>query len=182
MTTIAPMSSTIARASRKSLSDGGTRRAEQTHDADRHGDVGRHGDPPTPCARSHRVDGDVDQRGNDHAADGSDRRQRGGARITQLALDELPLDLQADDEEEDRHQPFVHPLFEVEVDRMAAERDRQMRVPQLEVGLLPRRVRPDESGDRRDDEDDSARTLRVEEVAEGADGDARASVTPIGAA
>ena len=92
--------------------------------------------------------------------------------ITQLALDQLPFDLQPDDEEEDRHQPVVHPLLEREVDRMAAERDRQMGVPQLEVGLLPRRVRPDERGDRRDDEDDSARTLRVEEVAEGADGDA----------
>ncbi len=147
-------------------------RTEQTHDADRHGDVGRHGDAPTPCPVPTHVDGDVDERGNDHAADGSDGRQRGGARITQLALDQLPFDLQPDHEEEDRHEPLVHPLFEREVDRMAAERDRQMRVPQLEVGLLPRRVRPDEGGDRRDDEDDSARTLRMEEVAEGADGDA----------
>ena len=39
--------------------------------------------------------------------------QRRPARLAQLALDELPLDLQPDDEEEDRHQPVVDPLRRV---------------------------------------------------------------------
>ena len=37
--------------------------------------------------------------------------------VAQLADDELALDLQPDDEEEDRHQPVVDPVAQVEVQR-----------------------------------------------------------------
>ena len=40
-----------------------------------------------------------------------------GARVAQLAGDELALDLQADDEEEQRHQPVVDPLLHAFGDR-----------------------------------------------------------------
>ena len=48
------------------------------------------------------------------------RRQRGFAPVAQLADDELALDLQPDDEEEQRHQPVVDPVPEVEVERPRA--------------------------------------------------------------
>ena len=68
-------------------------------------------------------------------------------RLAELAVDELALDLQADDEEEDGHQAVVDPLPEVEVEDVVAEVDGQAGVPELDVGLLPRRVRPHEGDD-----------------------------------
>ena len=55
------------------------------------------------------VDGEVEQAGHDHPADRGDGREGGAPRLAQLAVDELALDLQPDDEEEDRHQPVVDP-------------------------------------------------------------------------
>ena len=48
-----------------------------------------------------------------------DRRERGAARLAQLAVDELALDLEPDDEEEERHQAVVDPLLQREVERVA---------------------------------------------------------------
>ena len=56
-------------------------------------------------------------------------RQRHPAPLAQLADVELAPRLEADDEEEERHQPAVHPVAQVERDTRAAEPDRQMRLP-----------------------------------------------------
>ena len=69
------------------------------------------------------VDPDVDGGGHDHPADGRRDRQRGPARVAQIARDELALEFQPDDEEEDRQQPVGRPLrnAQVQMQRLGAE-------------------------------------------------------------
>ena len=55
------------------------------------------------------VDGDVDRGGEDEAADGAEARQQGLARRGQLPVDELALDLEADQQEKHGHQAVVDP-------------------------------------------------------------------------
>ena len=147
--------------------------AEQAEDADRHRDVGGHRDAPAFGTVAAGVDRHVDQRRHDHPAEGGDGGERRPAGAAQLALDQLALDLEADDEEEDGHQTFVDPLLQVEIEGVIAEGDGQIGVPEVEVGVLPRRVRPDQGDHRGDDEDDAAGGLGVEELAQRRD-DARA--------
>ena len=109
---IAPMSSTIASASRKSLSWGATRRAEEAEHAHRDRDVGGHRNAPAVAPSSAGGERDVDERGHRHPAERGNHRQRGLARLPELALDELALDLEPDHEEEHGHQAVVHPLPE----------------------------------------------------------------------
>ena len=107
---MAPMSSTIASASRKSLSWGATRRPSRAITPTAIRDVRRHGNAPTVAPAPAGVERDVDERRHHHAADRGNHRQRGLARVPELAFDELAFDLEADDEEEHRHEPVVHPL------------------------------------------------------------------------
>ena len=85
--------------------------------------------------------------------------------LAQLADDELALDLEADDEEEDRHQPVVDP----EMDRRLETRSRP--APKARVGRLPRRHHklssraswPNERGQRcRQEQEDAARCFNEE--------------------
>ena len=55
------------------------------------------------------VDGGEDERRHQHAAERGERRQGGGPRVAQLAQEQLALDLQAGQEEEQRHGGVVHP-------------------------------------------------------------------------
>ena len=115
---------------------------EQGHHPDGEGDVGGHRDAPPTAFGSAGVEGEVDQCGHDHAAEGGHRRQRGLAAVAQLADGPLAFDLQADDEEEDGHQPVVDDAVEVlgEMERPDGDVDR--RRPQRLVAGAPRRVRP----------------------------------------
>ena len=85
---------------------------EEGEDAQRDRDVGGHGNAPTVAPSSAGVERDVDERGHRHPTERGDHRQRRLARFRELALDELALDLEPDDEEEHRHQTVVHPLAE----------------------------------------------------------------------
>ena len=106
------MSSTIASASRNSFASGRTRDPEQREHAERERDVGGHGHAPPVRALAAGVPRGVDERRHDHPAERGDRRQRGVSAIAELALDELALDLESDDEEEQRHEPVVDPVAE----------------------------------------------------------------------
>jgi hypothetical protein len=110
---------------------------------EREGDVGRRRYRPAPrrTAGHGGVDGDVDDRRRDHPADRGRDRQGGPARVTQVAGDELALELQAGDEEEDRQQAVGGPLRhrQVEVQRGRPEGVVGDRL----VGAGPRRVGPD---------------------------------------
>ena len=124
------MSSTMARPSRSTFSSVGIRSPEQGQHPEREGDVGRHGDAPTVGARAADVERQVEQRRDDHAAEGAAAgRPPPGARAA--GRDQLALDLQADDEEEQRHQAVVDPVAEVLGDRVATDVERDLGVPQV---------------------------------------------------
>ena len=162
------MSSTMARVSRNSRTAGGIDAGDEREHAERERDVGRHRDAPAPwpprppgCTR------EVQERRDDHAADRRDHRQRRLPPVAQLAEDQLALDLEPDDEEEDRHQPVVDPVPQVELELRSARAGSPSGVCQSGVvARLPRRVGPHERDRRGHEEQDPARGLGGEEVPE----------------
>ena len=77
---------------------------------------------PKPSTAPPRLISEVDQRRDEHAAECRERRQRRRPSVAELTVDELAFDLQADDEEEQRHQPAVDPLVQREVERRRSPR------------------------------------------------------------
>ena len=119
----------MAERQQEDLQRGGNARAQQRQHADGEGDVGgRRYRPASQRRRIAGVDGDVDDGGHHHAADGRNDGQRGLAEGRQLALQQLALDLQADQKEEDRHQAVVDPVQQrlVERERADAHADRRI--------------------------------------------------------
>jgi hypothetical protein len=114
------------------------------------------------------VEPGVDRRRRQHAAERGHYRQGGALPAGELADQELALDLEADDEEEDRHQAVVDPVGEREVEARTAERDPCLDVLHVPVQLGPRRVGPDEGDQRRSDQDDAGSTLGRKELLDGA--------------
>ena len=94
----------------------GKTRADERQQAEREGRVGRHGDPPAARGRAAGVEGEIDADGRRHPADPGQQRQREPPPLPQLAQVELPPRLEADDEEEERHQPAVHPVAKIQRD------------------------------------------------------------------
>jgi hypothetical protein len=88
--------------------------AEKRQDGQRERDVGRHRDPDPGVRWRPRIERIMNQRGKDETPDGRDHRQQGVAEIGQLAAVELALELEADQQEEDRHQRIVDPELDAE--------------------------------------------------------------------
>ncbi len=84
--------------------------AEQGEDAEREGDVRRHRDAPAGSPRAASGDSEEDRGRHDGASHGGCDRQRRPACGGELADQDLALDLEADDEEEDGHEPVVDPV------------------------------------------------------------------------
>ena len=123
--------------------------AERRQHAQREGDVGGGGDRPALERRGIApVDRHVDQRRHGHAAHRADHRQGDLRRLRQRALDDLALDLEPDQQEEERHQAVVDPeqdrLVEDERSQREAEADPQQAVD----GVGERRVGEHEGSDR----------------------------------
>ena len=137
--------------------------ADESEDAEGERGVGPDRDAPALRAGCAAVEREVDQRRRDDAADRGDDRCREPAAFAQLAHVELAPDLQADDEEEERHQPVVDPVAQLQGDAGVAEANCDLGRPELFVGRRPRRVGPEQRQDRRGHEDDRACVLRREE-------------------
>ena len=120
MISSAQMSSTMARASRKTRNAGDTRLPAIDSNSDCQSDVcGDNDRPASRCGPPGNAE--IDQRRQRHAADGCRDRQEGSASTRQTAVDQFSLDLQADDEEEDRDEAFVDTLSKDEVHRVGVE-------------------------------------------------------------
>jgi hypothetical protein len=141
--------------------------AKQRQDTDCEGDVGRHRHAPAGNRGLAQVEPGVDRRRHHHAAGGADDRQGGALPAGQHTNQELARDLQADDEEEDRHQPVVDLVGEREVETRTAECDPCLDVLHVPVVLDSGRVRPSEGDERRDNQDDAGSTLGREEALHG---------------
>ncbi len=113
--------------------------ADQGHDAHGERDVGRHRDAPALLGGGAGVERQIDRSRNQHAAQRGDGRQGDGPRVPEFSDHELALDLETDDEEEQRHQPVVDPLDErqIDVEEVVAELDDEACLPQLGIGVAP---------------------------------------------
>ena len=86
--------------------------------------------------------------------------------LAELAEVDLPLGLQPDDEEEERHQPLVHPLLQGVGDAVRADLDREVGLPEFVVAA-DRHVGPDQRRDDGADQHQRRAGLGAEEVAHG---------------
>ena len=140
--------------------------AEQRHDTDGEGDVGRHRDPPAAHSIGTGVEPDIEQRRHHHAADGGDHRQHGIADVRQLPHQHLALDLQSDHEEEDGHQAVVDPVVHRVLEDAAASGEAHLQVKQVLIGLVEGAVGDDQGDDGTADEQDAGGGLAVQELLE----------------
>lgn len=103
----------MANAVRKTRRRGRTRLpSREGHDSQGEGRIGRHGDTPALylAARANKVHSGVDERRYHNASESGGDRQRRLARIAHFTDQHLALDLEADDEEKERHQSIVDPM------------------------------------------------------------------------
>ena len=93
---------------------------------EREGEIRRGRDGPAFGGRMAEVDSQVNQRGQDHAADccGHGHERRGDS--AHLAGHQLALQLQARDEEEDGQQPVGGPFFQAQVQMKGRRPDREV--------------------------------------------------------
>ncbi len=109
------------------------RASQQRQHAERKGDVGGGGNGPAAQRRRiAEIERDIDQSRRDHPAQRRDGGQGAPRPGRELALDEFALDLQSDDQEEQRHKPVIDPVADVE----AAD----LGVQHAEIGDAERRV------------------------------------------
>ena len=139
--------------------------AERGQHAQRKGDVG--GGRDRPAAQRRRiapVEGDVEGGRHRHAADGAGDRQRHLRGLRQRALHDLALDLEPDQQEEERHQPVVDPQHQrlAEIDELPGEAE-----PGVEQALDRAgewRIGQDQRQQRRPQERQRRRRLAVDEL------------------
>ena len=115
------------------------------------------------------IQGHVEERRNNHAAEGAENGQRRSTHVGEFTMYDLVLDLHADQEKKDGHQGIVDPG----VYRQAQTGEGQLHLPNMVVGILPWRVRPQKSGDGRAQQQDAADALNVDKPLDGQDQGAR---------
>lgn len=134
-------------------------RSEQREDAEREGDIGRRGNCPAIGDAVAAVrDGEKDEGGQGHPTSRRYAGQDATSPRGEFAADHLALDLQANEEKEDRHQTIVDPVLDgeagdVEIEGVFIEREQGG-------------VRDEQRQHRRDDEQDAGRGFTFEEARE----------------
>ena len=141
--------------------------AEQREDSDRKGDIGRRRDRPAANEIAGPRDRDIDDGRQRHADGGSDQRQTTARGIAQIAFQPLALDLQPDEQEEDRHQAVIHP--EVQIGRPMDRKRSGRKMEEVAIGIAPPAIGDDQRQRGRADQQQSPRRLAGEEVAQGRD-------------
>ena len=140
-------------------------RPEEGDDTERKGDVGGHRDPPSVATVAAGVDRHEDHRRHDHPTERGHCRKGDCSTVTQLADDQLALDLHPDDEEEQAHQQVVDQVQQVLVELVVADLDADPGGQERLVAGRPE-IGPHQRGDRRADEQDAAGSLDVQEADE----------------
>ena len=150
----------------------GTRRPTDVEQPEREGRVRRHRDAPPLRGRAAEVEREVDPHRGAHPADRRQHREHEAPPLAKVAQIELAPRLEAQHEEEERHQAAVHPLAQRQLDPLAAEVDRKHGPPQLVVrrGV---HVHPHERGHRRGEQYRRAAGLGAQELAQRAPDPAR---------
>ena len=138
-------------------------RPQQRKHAQAERDVRRHRNPPPPRALPARVEREIDRRGHYHSPQRRYQRQRRLPRRTQIPDHDRALDLQADHEEEHRHQGFVQPKVQGMIQRPLPQPNLEVRMQHIVVGIAPRRIRQGQSGHGCQEQHDAARRLLMHE-------------------
>ncbi len=141
--------------------------AEQRQDAERKGDVGRHGNAPALGRIGTRIERYVDRCGHQHTAQGRSEGHRRFRRRREFAPKYFTLDLESDRKEEERHQPFVDPVVERIDQLVAGQLDGKFMVPQGDVRIAPRGVRPGQGDERGDEQNDPRAGLAPQKARDG---------------
>ena len=110
ITPTARMSSTIVNAVRNTSRIGRTRAAQHAENAEREGGVGSDRDAPAAQSIPAEIEQHVCDRRHDCAPNRGRDWQCRLANMTQFAHENFSLDLEAEDEEEQRHQSVVNPV------------------------------------------------------------------------
>ncbi|MCY1419659.1 hypothetical protein D9M71_352520 [compost metagenome] len=108
----------------------------------------------------------VQRGGHHHAAEGRRDRQCRHAWFVQFAEDKFALELQGDQEKEQRHQGVVDPAFQRTRVFQRAESETTLNLPDAEERMRPGRVGEDQGGDGEHQEDASGGGFDVQEVGE----------------
>ena len=138
----------------------------ECEDAQRERDVRGHRDAPARCPRTSHVEREVDDRGQDGAADGRHDGQHRRAGLAQLAQHQLALDLEPDHEEEHHHQAVVDHVVQGHLERLVAHDDADVRLPQGVPGVAHGRVGEQQRHDRGSQQQDRAACFLAQELAQ----------------
>jgi len=112
------------------------------------------------------VDEPVDQCRYHHAAHGGGGRQDHLGGLGQVAVDHLALDLQADEQEEQRHQAVVDPQQQRFGNLQRADLDSDGHVEQAAVQVGQRRIVDDQGQDGCSDQQQATGGFELEEAGE----------------
>jgi hypothetical protein len=136
---------------------------DQGQHAQRERGIGGHRDAPAARRGVTGIDSQVDRDRHDHPAQPCHHRQGETASLAQFAHVELAAGLQASDQEEERHEPGVHPFAQALRQFAAARVNRQVRVP---PGVVPRGVQvcPGQRHQSRRQQDRGAARLGAQEL------------------
>ena len=138
--------------------------AQKRNDAEREGDVRCHGDAPAGRAGAPGVERGIQQRGDHHAAQRPGDRERGPLEGGELAGQHLALDLESHQEEEHRHQAVVDQVVQRRMHRQRPDGQRELRLPEVLVGVRPRGVGPRQRHHDARQEDEAAGGLGLHEA------------------
>ena len=138
---------------------------EQRQHADGESDVGRgrYG-PAIGQVRPRRRHQQIDDRGENHARRRRQHRQPAPVPGGQATVEKFPLDLQPDDQEEDRHQPIIDPQMDRHRPKLGRQRRPDLRMHQIMIEMPRRRQVGQHHGQRRrqNEQDRAARFPRQE--------------------
>jgi len=139
--------------------------SQQGENADRERDVGGRRDAPPPGGGMPEVERREDARRN--SADGGRQRKGSSPRLAELTSVNLPMDLESNDEEEDRHHAVVDPEVQISLEGERTELHAEGEVPKRAMALAPGRIRPGECDRGGGEKKDSARGLDGQEPFDG---------------
>src|SRR3546814_805424 len=140
-------------------------RSEQRENAQREGDVGGGRDGPAAQRGGiAAIEPPVDACRHCNAGHGAHQRQHQLVAARKLAAQGLALDLQRDEQEEQRHQAVVDPQQQWLVDLERPEAQFHRHLAERLVEVVHRRVRADQRDHGGDDQQDAAGCLQPEEI------------------
>jgi hypothetical protein len=139
---------------------------QESQAADDERGVGRHDRAPAVRAFSAQLERQVQGRGHEHPTQRGRDRERGHTRASQLAQDQLALELQRDHEEEERHQTVVDPLSRRSHELERAHPNADGQLPGAQEGVGPGRVGQRQGGDGGQQQHAAAESLDAQEPRE----------------